>query len=196
MREIVGTHLCRQSTIVHSLASDCPNLLRIADTHPITVSASKTNISWSILDMDLFLRCGFSWSANHLPLNGRRGLEVETRMRHLNIIFIDSLPLNLLIINHYSQLSNVPGILQVRHHLFYLLYRINLQYSAGVKEIPSSYYSELRASRENLGWLTYNPHLYSHFQRQLLPIFYPLGSFVEQTGLLYSFAHSLRWGFS
>ena len=55
-------------TIYHRSQSGfrLPSLL-ITDTHPIIVSASwylMSNISWSTLDLDLFLRCGFSWSSN------------------------------------------------------------------------------------------------------------------------------------
>ena len=41
----------QQSTTIHNLASNCQSLPKLPDIHPITESASKTSISWSIPDL-------------------------------------------------------------------------------------------------------------------------------------------------
>lgn len=63
-------------TIYHSPLSGfrLPKSSKTTRHSSIRESALKTNISWSVSDLDVFLRCGFSWSGN-LAVQVEEGLK-------------------------------------------------------------------------------------------------------------------------
>lgn len=126
MEEIPGTHLCKFSTIVHNLTSDFQSLLGLPDTHPITYQCQDQYLMINT-GSGLFLRCGFSWT---WQFSGRekawRKCKDEASQHYLYSLSLNLLVINIALPTFVSALYPLVG-----DHVFYVLYRINLQYPAG-----------------------------------------------------------------